>query len=89
VLAVLAGQDPFDADDVCTPDREVRLLLYRVRGKVAERVLEWPARSCALGRALSVSLDPSGELTLGYSSGATVRFIWSRDPVERTEYGSQ
>jgi hypothetical protein len=88
LLAVLGGQDPFDADDVCTPEKEVRLLLYRVKGKVAERVLEWPARSCALGRALSVALDPSGELTVGYSSGATVRFLWSRDHFERTEYGS-
>jgi hypothetical protein len=89
VLAVFTGQDPFDAEDSCTPDREVRFLLYRVRGRVAERVLDWPARSCALGRALSVSLDPSGELTVGYSSGATQRFIWSRDHFERTEYGSQ
>jgi len=89
VLAVLTGQDPFDAQDSCSPDREVRFLLYRVRGRIAERVLDWPARSCALGRALSVSLDPTGELTVGYSSGATERFIWSRDHFERTEYGNQ
>ena len=89
VLAVLTGQDPFDAQDSCSPEREVRFLLYRVRGRVAERVLDWPARSCALGRALSVSLDPTGELTVGYSSGATERFIWSRDHFERTEYGNQ
>ena len=88
VLAVLTGVDPFDADDACSPDREVRFLLYRVKGRIAERVLDWPARSCALGRALSVSLDASGELTVGYSSGATVRFIWSHDHFERTEYGS-
>jgi len=88
VLGVLTGLDPFDAEDACSPDREVRFLLYRVKGRLAERVLDWPARSCALGRALSVSLDPSGELTVGYSSGATVRFIWSHDHFERTEYGS-
>ena len=88
ILAVLSGQDPFDAEDNCATDREVRLLLYRVKGRIAERVLEWPARSCALGKALSVSLDPAGELTVGYSSGATVRFLWSRDHFERTEYGS-
>jgi hypothetical protein len=87
VLAVLTGQDPFDAEDACSPDREVRFLLYRVKGRVAERVLDWPARNCALGRALSVSLDSTGELTVGYSSGATVRFIWSHDHFERTEYG--
>jgi hypothetical protein len=89
VLAVFTGLDPFDAEDSCSPDREVRFLLYRVKGRIAERVLDWPARSCALGRALSVSLDPSGELTVGYSSGATQRFIWSRDHFERTEYGNQ
>jgi hypothetical protein len=89
VLAVLTGQDPFDAQDSCSPDREVRFLLYRVKGRIAERVLDWPARSCSLGRALSVTLDPSGELTVGYSSGATERFIWSRDHFERTEYGNQ
>ncbi len=88
VLGVLTGLDPFDAEDACSPDREVRFLLYRVKGRLAERVLDWPARNCALGRALSVSLDPSGELTVGYSSGATVRFIWSHDHFERTEYGS-
>lgn len=89
VLAVFTGQDPFDAQDSCSPDREVRFLLYRVKGRIAERVLDWPARSCSLGRALSVALDPSGELTVGYSSGATERFIWSRDHFERTEYGNQ
>jgi hypothetical protein len=89
VLAVLTGQDPFDAEDACVPDREVRFLLYLVKGRVAERVLDWPARNCALGRALSVALDPTGELTVGYSSGATQRFIWSRDHFERTEYGNQ
>jgi len=89
ILAVLSGQDPFETEETCAADREVRLLLYRVRGRMAERVLEWPARTCALGRALSVTLDPAGELTVGYSSGATVRFLWSRDHFERTEYGSR
>jgi hypothetical protein len=54
---------------------------------VGERVLDWPAMSCALGRALSVSLDEDGELSVGYSSGATVRFAWDRDHFERIEYG--
>ena len=40
-----------------------------------------------LGRALSVSLDEDGELSVGYSSGATVRFTWDRDHFERVEYG--
>lgn len=87
LLAVLTGQDPFGADDSCAPEREMRLAVFWVKGRVGERVLDWPAMSCALGRALSVSLDEDGELSVGYSSGATVRFTWDRDHFERVEYG--
>ena len=87
LLAVLTGQDPFSADESCAPEREMRLALFWVKGRVGERVLDWPAMSCALGRALSVSLDEDGELSVGYSSGATVRFTWDRDHFERVEYG--
>lgn len=87
LMAVLTGQDPFGPDETCAPEREMRLALFQVRGKVGERVLDWPAMSCALGRALSVSLDADGELSVGYSSGATVRFSWDRDHFERIEYG--
>ena len=65
----------------------MRLALFMVKGRVGERVLNWPAMSCALGRALSVSLDEDGELSVGYSSGATVRFNWDGDHFERVEYG--
>ncbi len=88
LLAVLTGQDPFSPDDSCAPEREMRLALFWVKGRVGERVLDWPAMSCALGRALSVSLDEDGELSVGYSSGATVRFTWDRDHFERIEYGT-
>ena len=87
LMAVLTGQDPFGADETCAPEREMRLALFQVRGRVGERVLDWPAMSCALGRALSVALDPDGELSVGYSSGATVRFSWDGDHFERIEYG--
>jgi hypothetical protein len=87
LLAVLTGQDPFGQDEVCAPEREMRLAVFWVKGRVGERVLDWPAMSCALGKALSVSLDEDGELSLGYSSGATVRFTWDRDHFERIEYG--
>jgi hypothetical protein len=87
LLAVLTGQDPYGADDSCGPEREMRLALFMVKGRVGERVLNWPAMSCALGRALSVSLDEDGELSVGYSSGATVRFNWDGDHFERVEYG--
>jgi hypothetical protein len=87
LLAVLTGQDPFSPDESCAPEREMRLAVFWVKGRVGERVLDWPAMSCALGRALSVSLDEDGELSVGYSSGATVRFTWDRDHFERVEYG--
>jgi len=87
LLAVLTGQDPFGPDESCAPEREMRLAVFWVRGRVGERVLDWPAMSCALGRALSVSLDEDGELSVGYSSGATVRFTWDGDHFERVEYG--
>jgi hypothetical protein len=87
LLAVLTGQDPFGQDESCAPEREMRLAVFWVKGRVGERVLDWPAMSCALGRALSVSLDEDGELSVGYSSGATVRFTWDRDHFERIEYG--
>jgi len=87
LLAVLTGQDPFGTDESCAPEREMRLAVFWVKGRVGERVLDWPAMSCSLGRALSVSLDEDGELSVGYSSGATVRFTWDRDHFERVEYG--
>jgi len=87
LLAVLTGQDPFGQDESCASEREMRLAVFWVKGRVGERVLDWPAMSCALGRALSVSLDEDGELSVGYSSGATVRFAWDRDHFERIEYG--
>jgi hypothetical protein len=87
LLAVLTGQDPFGQDESCAPEREMRLAVFWVKGRVGERVLDWPAMSCSLGRALSVSLDEDGELSVGYSSGATVRFTWDRDHFERVEYG--
>ncbi|MGZ5958662.1 MAG: hypothetical protein ACXWLI_09645 [Myxococcaceae bacterium] len=87
LLAVLTGQDPFGQDETCAPEREMRLAVFWVKGRVGERVLDWPAMSCSLGRALSVSLDEDGELSVGYSSGATVRFTWDRDHFERIEYG--
>ena len=87
LLAVLTGQDPFGQDESCAPERETRLAVFWVKGRVGERVLDWPAMSCSLGRALSVSLDEDGELSVGYSSGATVRFSWDRDHFERVEYG--
>jgi hypothetical protein len=89
VLSVLAGKDPYEVEGRCDADRELRLALYLVVGRTAQRVLEWPAATCALGRAAAIELDERGELTLGYTNGATVTFQWSRDRFERTQIGSR
>ncbi len=87
LFAVLSGKDPYAVAEQCDADRELRLGLYVVQGKSAERVLEWPAATCALGRALSFVLDDDGQLSIGYSNGTTTRFAWSTDHFERTEFG--
>jgi hypothetical protein len=63
--------------------------LYLVTGKTALRVLEWPAATCALGRAASMELDEEGALAIGYSNGATMNFAWSGNHFERTELGKR
>ncbi|SEU15960.1 hypothetical protein [Stigmatella erecta] len=91
ILSVVSGQNPYATEGKCDGDRELRLGLYLVigKGKTAQRVLDWPAASCALGRALSVSLDEEGALTIGYSNGATINFVWSADHFDRTELGKR
>ena len=86
VLTVVSGQDPY-GEGRCDPDRELRLALYLPHGRTAERVLDWPVSTCALGRAVAVGMDEAGELTLGYTSGEVVTFVWSKDHFERTEIG--
>jgi hypothetical protein len=88
ILTVVSGKDPY-VDGRCDPDRELRLALYLPRGRTAERVLEWPVSTCALGRAAAVEMNEAGELTLGYTSGETATFVWSKDHFERTEIGSR
>jgi len=87
LLSILTGNDPFFAEGQCNPQSELRLGLYLVQGRTARRALEWPAASCALGRASSVVLEDDGVLTIGYSSGATATFAWSGDHFERTGIG--
>jgi len=86
-LTVLSGQDPYAQEGKCDAERELRIGLYLLKGRTAERVLEWPGSNCALGRATSVSLEDEGTLTIGYSNGSTVTFAWSGDRFERTELG--
>lgn len=94
LLSVLSGKDPYARDGRCNAAHELRVGLFLVAGRTAQRVLDWPVSSCALGRALSMQLaegdsDVPGTLTIGYSNGATVNFAWSGDHFERTELGSR
>ena len=87
ILSVLSGEDPYAKPGTCDADKELRLGLFLVQGKMAERVLDRPAATCALGRASSVVLDEKGSLTIGYSNGGTSTFVWTKDHFEHTEIG--
>jgi hypothetical protein len=89
LLPVLVGRPVgSDPDAPCVDKDPLRLGLYLGAGKLAHRVLDWPAGSCAMGRLLSIALGEEGELVLGYSGGSTLQFIWSQDHFEQTQYGS-
>jgi hypothetical protein len=89
LATVLTGKNPYAVEGRCDSEQELRLGLYLVTGKTARRVLEWPAATCALGRAASVEVDEEGALSIGYSNGATINFAWSGDHFERTELGKR
>lgn len=91
ILTVVSGKNPYAVEGKCDAEQELRLGLYLVmnKGRTAKRALEWPAATCALGRALSVSMDEEGALSIGYSNGATINFAWSGDHFERTEIGKR
>ena len=86
---LLTGRDPFVKNDACDDLSELRLAMYVVdgNGKAASRVLEWPAATCKLGRAEHFELSVDGNLTIGYTNGFTVHFVWSGDHFERSELG--
>ncbi len=88
VYTVLTGQDPY-VGDKCDAEQEVRLAMYAVKGNVAARVLEWPAITCGLGRALSILLSAEGHLQIGYSNGSVANFAYSGDHFERSELGAK
>lgn len=89
VVSVLTGKNPYAVNGQCDAESELRLGLYLVTGKTALRVLEWPAATCALGRAASMELDEEGALTIGYSNGATMNFVWSGDHFGQTQMGKR
>jgi len=50
-------------------------------------VLEWPAATCKLGKAMRLELGAEGTLEIGYTSGTTHHFAWTVDHFERSELG--
>jgi hypothetical protein len=87
IVPLLAGSDPYSVQEQCDMSKELRLGLYAIEGKTADRVLEWTASNCGLGRAASITLGQDGSLSIGYSNGATTTFTWSGDHFEQTQLG--
>jgi hypothetical protein len=89
LFTLLTGKNPY-SKDACNPNNELRMAMYVVKGNVAARALEWPAATCALGRAMRFELEAeSGQLLIGYTNGQTARFVWTADHFERSELGSR
>lgn len=88
IFTVLTGQNPY-VGDKCNAEHELRMALYVIKGTTAVRVLEWPAATCSLGRAMSFDLNNDGGLTIGYTNGSTAHFSWSNDHFERSELGKK
>ncbi len=87
IFTVLTGKNPYVKDE-CHAENELRMAMYVVKGNTGARVLEWPAATCSLGRAMRFELNPEGQLTIGYTNGSTAHFVWSGDHFERSELGS-
>lgn len=88
IFTILTGQNPYVGDQ-CKSENELRMALYVVKNTTAARVLEWPAATCSLGRAMSFDLNNDGGLTIGYTNGSTAHFSWSSDHFERSELGKK
>lgn len=86
IFTVLTGKNPYSGGD-CTVGNELRMAMYVVSGASASRVLEWPAATCQLGRAMRFELTPDGMLVIGYTNGSTARFTWTAEHFERSELG--
>lgn len=87
LFLVLSGSDPYASSGGCLEARELVLALYLVDGAVAQRVLQWPAANCRMGRAVRLELSSEGVLTIGYTSGAAAHFQWDGLRFERSELG--
>jgi len=86
IFTVLTGKNPYSGT-TCTQGAELRMAMYVVKGSTAVRVLEWPAATCTLGRAMRFELSPEGSLSIGYTNGSTAHFTWVDEHFERSELG--
>ena len=86
IFTILTGKNPY-VKDTCVSDHELRMAMYVTKERVASRVLEWPAATCKLGRAMRLELSADGSLEIGYTSGTTHHFSWTVDHFERSELG--
>ena len=80
LLTVVSGKDPYAVEGKCDSEQELRLGLYLISGKgqTGQSVLEWPAATCALGRA---ALGQSGR-----RRSAEHRLLERRDHQLRLEW---
>lgn len=86
IFTILTGKNPY-VKDACVSGNELRMAMYVTKDRVASRVLEWPAATCKLGKAMRIELSPEGSLEIGYTSGTTHHFTWTVDHFERSELG--
>lgn len=86
IFTILTGKNPY-VKDRCISENELRMAMYVTKDRVASRVLEWPAATCKLGKAMRLELGAEGSLEIGYTSGTTHHFTWTVDHFERSELG--
>lgn len=87
IFTVLTGKNPYSGDK-CDGEHELRMAMYVIKEKVGSRVLEWPAATCSLGRAMRFELSADDNLAIGYTNGSTARFTFANEKFERSELGS-
>lgn len=86
VFTIITGTNPYNRES-CVSGNELRMAMYVTKERVASRVLEWPAATCKLGRAMRVEISAEGNLEIGYTGGTTHHFTWTTDHFERSELG--
>ncbi len=51
IFTILTGKNPY-VKDKCVSENELRMAFYVTKDRTASRVLEWPAATCKLGKAM-------------------------------------